>query len=429
MSNNKQREIYSKILEFYDKNNVSGTNATKNIVDFILGEDINEGDGSEILKRFISVLNSGKKRFVTAAMLTTLMANPSFSAAMKTAPDDVKTEVSKIMATDVNTKDSSSNSSIKSKDSLLTINFGNNFKSGGYDIDAGDVNDKLGELTKFISKNPNSRYKIKITASESLVPNQSGFKEGELANMRVQVMNKLVTNFIKNNSLPITNIKVDTKIGTTPWDGGDKNDQKYTKDQYVIVEIFASGVSPCELDFSDNGSVASAQNNYISYKELLEGGGSLTMETGSIPDRMQIVKDGKIIGDTGYFADAPHKYEEWKYVPLYVANLTEVLFKTPNAPAINGLKETKTFNDFKSLIKFMLNDNNFNYTSRDDKRSEIGIGIDKLKSLWASGQRTFVFYAFKKGELNFAIKEGETADLLVYSPIGKTSFKIKGDCE
>lgn len=443
MKRNKEidSKVYLALLEYFSKTVTEENNElsdTENqLIDFVLGENIDEADGNEILNRFMSVINSGKRKLVTAAVLTTLMANPSFSNAMEKAPDNVKNQISQIMG-DNDSQSTKSDKTLdtqkdvggnyKSKDAAFTINFYNNFKSGSYEIDSEEAYAKLEELKNFLGQNKNNKFKINIIASESQVPNQAGFKVGELANKRAQVMNQLVNNFISNNQLGDMDVKMNTNVGNVPWDGKNKNDKKYTKDQYVVLEVEVASVTPCELSFSEQGKQAQADKDYVAYKQSLEGGGSLTMTTGSIPDRMQILKDGKVIADTDYFVDKAHSYREWKYVPMYVGSLTELLVTKPNSSAIKGVKQIKHFEDFNELIKFMMTGTKPSYDYKKDNRTEIIEGLQKLSNLWKKGQRDFVFYSMKKGTLSFAIEQGKTGEVKVFSPIGSTGFGLAGNC-
>lgn len=441
MKQNKRidNKVYSALLEYFNKSvtedDAKLSEPENAFIDFVLGENLDEANGNEILNRFMSVLNSGKKKVITAAVMTTLMANPAFSSAVEKAPDNVKNQITQIMGNDaVDTnqektfdtqKDVGGN--YKSKDSVFTINFYNNFKSGSYEIDSEEAYAKLEELKNYLASNKNNKFKINIIASESRVPNQAGFKVGELANKRAQVMNQLVTNYINKNDLGDMDVHMDTNIGDVPWDGKNKNDKKYTKDQYVVLEVVAASVTPCELSFNEEGKQAKPENNYIAYQQPLEGGGSLTMSTGTIPDRMQIIQNGKVVADTDYYVDKQHQYEQWKYVPLYVGSLTELMVNNPESPAIKGTKQVKHFDDYNELLKFMMA-NTEGYNIKKDTRHEIKTGLEKIQNLWKNGQRDFVFYSTKTGTLNFNIQNGASASVQVYSPVGSTGFGLSGNC-
>jgi hypothetical protein len=407
------------LLEFENKQHLNKTD--QKVIDFILGETIDEVNSSELINRLISVLKSNQRKFITAAVISTLMANPSFSQAYQNTTKENKNLISQL--TNIN-----SNIRKENKKAEYSINLTNSFKSGAYEIDEGSVLSKLNSLKGFLNSNSNVKYSIKITASESQVPNQNNLKSGELANMRVNKMSNLVNSYLKQNNL---NIKIDkvTNIGDVPWDGYNKDDEKYTKDQYVRLDVFLEGkneVKPCEISFSKNdGSQSSEKNGYLSFEQQLNDGGEMNISPGSIPDRMVITSNGNIIADTGYFVDKQHNYKEWKLVPLYVAELTQINIPNPKIPAMEGLKDLKKFNSFDELLNTLLNDSNYDYLK--DSRNEIKNGVIKLKQLWDSGQREFVFYTMKKGILKYDVNDSETK-VSVYSPVGKTGFNLKGNC-
>lgn len=401
-----------------ENNNLTTTD--KKVIDFILGEELNEADSSGILKRVTNLLNSGKKGFLTAAVLTSLMTNTTFSNAMQNAPNSVKQELTQIM------KDTSGGGgNIKvNPDSKFTRNLSNNFSSGSYKLQ-GDYDKVLRELKSFIEKDSTSKYTIKVTASESQVPNQEPFNErGSLAKKRAEVLESLIKNVLGDD------IEVDTdiKVGDEPWDGKDNSADKYTKDQFVKIEVFAQGNTFCDIDVDKTGGKMDASKGFISHEQLVNGIGSLDANPGSIPDRFNIVSsDGKTLMDTGYFADANHAYKQWIYVPQYIAELTSNLVNYPDLPAMQGIeKQIRTFNSFEELVSAMLKDKNHDVSK--DKRTEVKSGIDKLKELWGSGQKSFIFYNIGDTDLNINTN-GKAAKLTVYSPVGKTGFSIDGVCD
>lgn len=396
------------------------SNNDKAIIKFVLGDNLNEADTGGILDRFIKLMGSSKRKFITAAALTFLMANPSFSAALESAPDDIKAQVEQITS-DVEPEE------LSDKDSELAINFSDVFESGKYEIDNKVVHAKLNELKAFLQGKTDKTYKINITASESQVPNQSGFGVGELAKKRAIVLKGIVGDYIEKHNLGNLQIDVQTSVGDVKWDGSSPHAQKYRKDQYVRLDVYASGTSPCELSFSKNdGSVATSETNYISYTEDIIDDGKIFITPGSIPDRMQVRVGDKVVGDTGYFASEPHKYVDWEFVPEYVASLTKILHANPNADAVSGLEEyTQSFSEFGELIAALLKNKNHEY--KKDRQEEIKGGLIKLKILWDDGQREFIFYQTKNGVVDFKYG-GEDGKLIVFSPIGKTGFKVKGEC-
>lgn len=404
------------------------TNNDKQVVKFILGDELNEADENGIIVRLAKLLKSNQRKLLTTAALAVLMANPSFANAVQNAPNDIKAEISQMMPGNDSVSDGSATDVSNETDSEFTLNFTDDFDSGKFNVNSNGVLTKLAELKQFLQENDNTSYSITITASESQVPNQAGFGVGELAQKRGSVLKQIVESYIQKNKLGNVNVTIETRIGDIKWDGSNKDDEKYRKDQYVKLDVIAAGITPCDLSFTKNdGSVATSKTNYISFQQELTDDGRIHISPGSIPDRLQIRIGDSIVGDTGYFADAQHSYEEWNFVPQYIAELSELLATSPDSPAIQGLENTtRTFNSFNELIGALLKDKHFRYNK--DRRGEIKDGLVKLKLLWEKGQRDFVFYETKKGSIDFKLDQGAKANMLVYSPIGRTGFSIQGQC-
>lgn len=418
---NIKQKVRVALLEFDNSPSLNSTD--QKVLDFIIGEGITEA-GNDVISRFMSVINSNQRKFITAAVMTVLMATPSFSHAMKSASSEEKAAITKLIPQNNNT----STNMIDDK-AVFSLNFTNNFASGEYSINKENISQKLESLKSFLNKNSNTKYKIKVVASESQVPNQDNLKVGELAKLRAASLEKLINVYLKTNEIS-SEVDKETRIGDESWDGKNKDDQKYTKDQFVTIEVFAeteAGISPCEISFSkDDGSQSSAKNGYISFEEIINQSGSITITPGSIPDRLVIMKGEQVVSDTGYFVDKQHGYEQWNLVPLYVAQLTEIYANSPEMPAINGLNSIKSFKNFEDLVTSLMKTN---YDFKKDTRTEISSGLTKLKQLWDGGQREYVMYSTKKGTANFNIGNGEEGKVIVYSPVGKTGFGIKGNCD
>lgn len=414
------------------------SDADKQAMEYVLGDNLNEANGREMYSKFLEVLGKAKKGLVSAAVITTLLTSSNaLSAEIAKAPDNVKDAIEQV--TQQSTDDSASISGDekqgqdtfevgKDGDSDFSINLGQSFESGSYKLKTEDVKNNLLELKNKIKELGLTSFDIVITASESQVPNQSGFGVGELAKKRGSVLKKVLEKFLAQNGLENVDVKVETRVGDVEWDGGNAHHAKYTKDQYVKLDVYASGVAPCELNFQATGEVATAEEGFISRQEDLDEGGSITIRPGSIPDRMVITaSDGSIISDTGYFVDSQHNYPEFKYVPLYVANLSEALSNHSDLAATQGLESTtKSFNDFNELINFIKKDKRHDISK--DKRKEVRNGIIKLKELWGNGQREFLFYKSMSGTVNYDVGENGSAKLTIYSPIGKTGYSVQGEC-
>jgi hypothetical protein len=144
------------------------------------------------------------------------------------------------------------------KQGPLDVNFGAAFPSGRYLIKGPSQDtlvNKLEEIGKYIAKNPTSDYKIEIISSESQVPNYDAEKlgrvklnTGELAEKRATVINAAIKEFtdnLKQQGVLKGNIDIKTSpalVGSEKFTAGvdNKDDAKYTKDQFVKVKITAT---------------------------------------------------------------------------------------------------------------------------------------------------------------------------------------------
>jgi hypothetical protein len=308
--------------------------------------------------------------------------------------------------------------------SLLTVNFSNSFESGGYRLNKNFQKGSINKIKEYIINNPDTNYVIYITASESKVPNQKGFDVGDLAKKRSEIIKELL---VSNIPMGNVEIKVEAIVDGPEWDNGNKNDKKYIEHQYVIIELFNAGTTPCALNSMKNrGKIATEDNGFISNNFTVTGNGSFEMTPGSIPDRLELIKDGKVIFDTRYYADKNLYAKEWKYTPLYIANLSELYVANKNLKAFENVsQDVKTFRSYEELIDFILNDKNLNIEK--DTRREVKEGLDKLKQLWAAGQTEYLFYTIKPPSI--ATVEADVKhpiQLKTYSPLGSTQFGLRG---
>jgi len=151
----------------------------------------------------------------------------------------------------------------------LNINFGTAFSSGRYIIKGesqGSLESKLGEIVKYIEQNPNADYTIEIISSESQVPNYDAEKPGrvkldtgELAEKRATVLDiaiKALTQKLKDDGKLKGNVDIKISpvlIGKEKFTPGDnKDDAKYTKDQFVKTKVTAK-VKDKYASYSKNG--------------------------------------------------------------------------------------------------------------------------------------------------------------------------------
>jgi len=184
----------------------------------------------------------------------------------------------------------------------LNISLGSIFPSGRYIISGQNKNqliEKLSELGEYVTKNPNSDYKIEIISSESQVPNydaeQPGkpkLEVGELAKKRAEVANYAINTFIndlKKKGKVTGNILIEMSpvlIGKEKFIPGkdNKDDQKYTKDQFVTIKITAIK-NPVTSNYS-----AYAQDG----EEMYMGNRTVAMAFRPIRKTADITKNGNL---------------------------------------------------------------------------------------------------------------------------------------
>jgi hypothetical protein len=304
-----------------------------------------------------------------------------------------------------------------------TEDFSKTFASGQFEItDKKIILDKVNNIKKWISKNKTKPFKLVIVASESQVPNPKEFGKGELAQARGEALKVYLDN------LGATDIEIKTLRGKVPWDpkkGEDHPD--YTKDQFVKVQIIIDTESICNLDKkSKEGEQGNSSNDFRTYDEYLSGNGNITLHTGTIPDRMIILDENdRITYDTGYVAtdktNAASGYEEWYYVPIYVAKLTQL---KANKTVMGSNIETKRFNTFEELVKYMLKPG-----ARQGKSDTVDKALDELELMFNKGIKEFVFYKVGTNDLKieFMNDKGDSK-VQIFSPVGKTGFDLTGQC-
>lgn len=157
----------------------------------------------------------------------------------------------------------------------FTVDFGNTFSSGRYEFTpnyAGAVNEKIIQIVTYIKNKNLKNFKIVITPGESQVRNQINpetgvrFGVGELAQKRAEVLKGYLDKVLRASLSFQPNVEV-TKpiIGQTPA-GGDKNDPKYTAEQFVKVSVVITSVSdPKPQPFNKNADIGEGiyMNNFL----------------------------------------------------------------------------------------------------------------------------------------------------------------------
>lgn len=319
---------------------------------------------------------------------------------------------------------------------IKQFNITNSFKSGQYQLTTTtELDSAISEINTIVSKTPNVKYDVVVTSSESKVPNRGvGLKPGDLSLKRGQVAEQ----YIKSKLGEKVVVKVNNLGAQGPeWDQTKGSDNpEYTKYQYVTISLVVSGGgkttgkgSVCTTDINGEGQQGIPQKNYVTTNEKLDGNGELVLTTGSIPDRMVIYNEqNQIVKDTGYVATEPHKYTSFKYVPIYVSQLTRL----NGTVSVSGNKMVVIeVQSFEELMKQLLVDPNKIPTDLELKKmgGEVSSGVSQLKKIFNTGVKKFVLYTIINGASVLPF-DGDAGDksVVVMSPIGQTGYQIKGKC-
>ena len=386
---------------------------------------VNEAGTRSVLRNII-----GNWKNYSTAMLMAIMMNSNMASAInRYSPETynaINTEISKdtikgtpgqaVATTTIKTTPGTTGQRVVS-----STNIQQTFGSGKADVDAKLLQDEVAKIQQWIQNNNGRKFKIVITAGESQVPNQSGFKQkGSLAQFRAEAVKRVLS---KSINAPI---EVETEIGRTPYKQGTDNaqDEKYQREQFIRVDIVVDAENVCSFTPNQPGTQGTAANGYITFSDFISGEGSVEITPGQIPDRLTVEDaNGNIKADTGYITTEKSKYSaNWKYVPAYVLELTKV--HQTKAKALTGSKiKTITVKDYEDLKSQL--------STRPDASmigDEIGPALAQLKKMVESGVKEFVIYDnMGSGTVQFSEKAGDLK-ATVYSPVGKTGYQLKGNC-
>ena len=376
-----------------------------------LKEPLSEGSLDSIAQGIGNISKNWKSW--SRPMLMSLLLTPNISNALHTHAPDVYSSIQKSLTH----KDKDSTRTIK------TVNFTQSFGSGKSTISNPEEVKKLLQDLQNWSKGKNLKhYKVLITAGESQVPNPKGFERGSLAKARSSVIYDLVS------KLGFPNVSSQFQIGQTPYKKGDNpQDDKFTQEQFVKLEITVESEDVCSMSSlqGTQGEQGTQANGYVTTSKILSGKGTISINTGTIPDRLVVKNDsGAITQDLGYVTSQPSRYKDWKYVPLYVAKLTEL--SSTEAVKGQGIKTIHATTE-QELLKQLLQ--NPSATKFQTLGNEIKPGLDMLRKQLQSGVTDFVVYEFVPGasKINFDESKGDF-ELVVYSPLGDTNYSINAQC-
>jgi hypothetical protein len=370
-------------------------------------------EAAQAVKTIVQNWKTWSKITVAAMLLI-----PNISNALETYSPETLNAIRTEISAETPTK-AATPSSITGE--VISFNFGENFDSGKTSlIGKENLVKNINDIKKWVKGKNLKNFKVVITAGESQVTNPKGFtSKGSLAQARAKVIEDLVSN------LGFDKIEIDTKIGSTPYEKGDNvNDPKFKAEQFVTVSIVVEN-NICDMPSSDEGGKqGTASNNYITYDNYISGKGKLILHTGTIPDRLVILDgNGNIKQDTGYIT-TQKKPGDWKYTPMYVLELTQKRIDNPGIFTGDKIK-TITVKDYEDLKLQLSNKANASVIG-----DEIGPALVQMEKMIKKGIKEFVIYdlATQDVTLDFDDTKGEV-QALVYSPVGKTGFNIKGSCK
>ncbi len=141
----------------------------------------------------------------------------------------------------------------QSNRTIFSVDFQNAFASGQYNFNPQYekiVNDNVEKIDQFIKGKNIENFKLVITSGESQVTNPKGFEEkGSLAKKRAEVLKGYLDIVVPKvlNMKPSIELSQPV-IGKTPWVAGvdDKDDPKYTVEQFVKVNVVVVSNEPIE---------------------------------------------------------------------------------------------------------------------------------------------------------------------------------------
>lgn len=400
------------------------------------------------------------KGVLTAGVITTLLSSsPAFAKEYNSLDTNTKNKIEKLIKVDKT--DSDSTTQLDVPPGILKVDFSSNFKSGEYKLspsDLQDMNSKLQQIKDFVTNSKTKTFKIIIHSSESRVP--SDYVDLELAKLRAEEALRVIIDY-KTGGIFMK--KIDTKRGDTKWDpveaqriGVKKavNLPKYTKEQYVNVEIIASDFdTPCNWRAAvPGGQILTSTTDYSITTDFdvtdQIGGGEIILSPGGIPDRVQVLIDGNVIGDSGYFVDNMTSQDvnksNFNYIPRYVVELTKVANEKGMYAAKDSSQKklvTKTFNTFEELVDFMLTpEAKKNGYDAFKTGQDTGEYMKILRNMWGKpgfkGYRTFTFYdtePYKTGtpvKIKFKLNgNNRLVQIKIFSPLGKTDYSCVGACQ
>ena len=413
-------ELYESITSNLDLDELKSFNYILNVSSDY--ENLSESAFSNIVDRLKSV---AKKGVLTATLLSSLMSTPGFSQTFNQLSSSEKTEIQNM----VTTSGDETNTANYVDGDEITVDLGSYFKSGQYkldDVSKSQIISKLGAVKEFIKKNGGD-VKVTIISSESRVPNRdaetkSKLAKGELSQKRYEVAKNVLSELLGDVS-----IVKDIKVGGPEYSGDDVNQSKYSDHQFVKVKV---SVNKDIWSFKkvEKGEQAGKTSGYVGAEYTFnarEGSGVIKLDPGSIPDRCKVFVDGKEVGDTGFFTNKEHSYQEFNYVPLYVLSLTKMYNENPASEAIEGVKIVDV-SSAKQLNDILLKDKSYDISKDKRTRSEVNSSYQELISMVSKGQSVKIaLYNKVSSDIDLKLSSSDKKVVVkVYSPVKNTEFSV-----
>lgn len=444
-----------------------------------LNENVNEG----VIDRLKDI---AKKGVLTATILSSLMGNPTFAKEYKNLSADQKAQIENMISTKGDDgKYLNVGGNFGSGEYILSAKQKEDIKQQLRDL----LSQAEKDGSNFIltveaseSKVPNKDLKTKEYLKEGELSKRRAesvqnvikefvSKEGSRYTSMF-IINPVNTNVVKDSEKAAWNKEEVSKMSKEEVLKL-VNSEKYTKDQFVRISFKRSGgdkKTPCNLSLKEEGMEAPAEVNYISLEKIpvlnvenMYGSGGVVLDPGEIPDRVVLLADyntnpkttaldtSKVIADSGYKASFEHrKHTNWKYIPAHVLKLTKLRMANSSATADTEffkakiVTKGKDFNTFDELVKLMLKNRDYDYEKDSAARTgEIGGGgsttgpLAELKRMFNKGQKEFMMYEVEGGSeknpnvsiVDYTLTGSyKTITVVVYSPLGKTQYKLEGVC-
>lgn len=304
------------------------------------------------------------------------------------------------------------------------------------------VSTNIPNIITYLNKTPDNIVSFNIISSESKVPNNAPFQTpGSLALARANALKTFLQEKLKNYSSQIK-FNVSSKIGGDPWDGKDKNAEKYTKHQYSTVSyvttpekrksnITLKTSTFCSTKQIKGSGTSAPAPNFLGYSKSNEVG----YEPGQVnfslfpymyPDRL-IATTGNNKIDTGYVVGN----ETASGMISLVLNLSANYQNNQTSPAFEGIDTIIDVSQTESsaVLKIITDEMKKQGLPPSDSNSKTT--IDYINNYVGKGKsiQKIVYYKKLTAQPKL-IKDNSSAfvNVNIYSPVDKSIYDIRYQC-